>query len=261
VSAVTTLDAALAARRAAYPILSRQVHGHPLAYLDHAASGQVAEVVIERMARYHREQHANVHRGVHSLSQEATAAYEGAREAVAAFVKAPSVRGVVFTRGTTEAINLVAQSWGRSQVQAGDELLLTELEHHANIVPWQLLAEAVGAKLVVAPILDDGRLDLEAYRALLGPRTRLVALTHASNALGVVNPVAELVQEAKAHGATVLVDGAQAVAHMPVDVQALGCDFYAFSGHKLGGPTGIGVLVAKPEVLQAMPPWQGGGAT
>jgi cysteine desulfurase/selenocysteine lyase len=245
--------------RADFPVLARLVHGHPLAYLDNAASAQQPAAVIEAVAGHARAHHANVHRGVHTLSQEATALYEGARERVRRFLNATSVSEIVFLRGTTEAINLVAQSWARPRLQPGDEIVVTWLEHHSNIVPWQLVCAQTGAVLRAAPIDRRGVVDLDAWRALLGPRTRLVALAHVSNALGTVLPVTEMIHEARARGITTVVDGAQAVPHLPVDVQALGCDFFAFSGHKMYAPTGIGALYAREDVLAAMPPWQGGG--
>ena len=245
--------------RADFPVLARRVHGHPLAYLDNAASSQQPTSVIDAVAGYAREHHANVHRGVHALSQEATALYEGAREKVRRFVNAASLEEVVFVRGTTEAMNLVAQSFGRDRLAAGDEIVVTQLEHHSNIVPWQLLAGQTGAVLKVVPIDRRGVVDFDAYCSLLGARTRVVAVSHVSNALGTVNPVREMTELAHQAGAAVLLDGAQAIAHTPVDVQALGCDFYAFSGHKLYAPTGIGVLYGRRALLEAMPPWQGGG--
>jgi cysteine desulfurase/selenocysteine lyase len=245
--------------RADFPILDQQINGRPLVYLDSAASAQRPRAVLAAVEHYETRLHSNVHRGVHTLSQRATAAYEGAREIARRFLNARSTREIVFVRGTTEAINLVAQSWGRQNLRAGDEILITQLEHHANIVPWQLACAASGARLVAAPISRSGELDLEGFAARLGPRTRLVAVAHVSNALGSVLPVAEITRRAHARGVPVLLDGAQAVAHAPVDVQALGCDFYAFSGHKVYGPTGIGVLYAREELLAAMPPWQGGG--
>ncbi len=245
--------------RADFPVLSRRVNGHPLAYLDNAASAQQPAAVIDAVAGYARTHHANVHRGVHTLSQEATALYEGARETVRSFVNAASLAEIIFVRGTTEAINLVAQSWGRPRLAAGDEIVVSQLEHHSNIVPWQLLASQTGARIRVAPIDRRGVVDFEAYLGLLGPRTRLVALAHVSNALGTVLPIADFVAAARARGIATVVDGAQAVPHLPVDVQAIGCDFYAFSAHKMYGPTGIGVLYAREAVLAAMPPWQGGG--
>ena len=245
--------------RADFPILGREVHGRPLTYLDSAASSQQPRAVLDAIERYGTTTHANVHRGVHALSQEATAAFEAARETVRRFINARSTREIILTHGTTEAINLVAQSWGGTQLRAGDEVLITHLEHHANIVPWQLACARAGARLVAAPLTPSGELDIEAFGELLGPRTRLVALAQVSNALGTVLPVAELIALAHAHGVPVLLDGAQAVAHQRVDVQRLGCDFYAFSGHKIYGPTGIGVLYGREPLLAAMPPWQGGG--
>jgi cysteine desulfurase / selenocysteine lyase len=245
--------------RADFPVLARRVNGHPLAYLDNAASSQQPAAVIDAVAGYAREHHANVHRGVHTLSQEATALYEGAREKVRRFINAASLEEVVFVRGTTEAINLVAQSHGRARLAAGDEIVVTQLEHHSNIVPWQLLAGQTGAVLKVVPIDRRGVVDFDAYRGLLGPRTRIAAFAHVSNALGTVLPVAQFVAAARERGIVTVVDGAQAVPHLPVDVQALDCDFYAFSAHKMYGPTGIGALYARKALLAAMPPWQGGG--
>jgi cysteine desulfurase/selenocysteine lyase len=245
--------------RADFPILARSIHGKPLVYLDSAASSQRPLAVLRAVEHYETTLHANVHRGVHSLSQWATDAYERSRETVRRFINARSSREIVFVRGTTEAINLVANSWGRGQLQAGDEVLITYLEHHSNIVPWQLICAATGAKLRAAPITAAGELDLDAFKELLTPRTRLVAVAHVSNALGTVLPVQEIVRIAHAHGVPVLVDGAQAVPHETVDVRALDCDFYAFSGHKVYGPTGIGVLYGRESLLAAMPPWQGGG--
>jgi cysteine desulfurase / selenocysteine lyase len=242
-----------------FPILSRTVHGKPLVYLDSAASSQRPQAVIDAVNDYETRSHANVHRGVHALSQEATAAFEGARERVRRFINARSTREVIFTRGTTEAINLVAQSWARPRLGPGDQILITALEHHANIVPWQMVRDATGCSLVVAPIDKSGELIMAEFHRLLTPRTRLVAVAHVSNALGTILPVAEIIAAAHALGVPVLLDGAQAVAHTRVDVQALGADFYAFSGHKLYGPTGIGVLYGREELLTAMPPWQGGG--
>ena len=245
--------------RADFPLLSRRVHGQPLAYLDNAATSQKPNSVIATLDRYYREYNANIHRGVHTLSEEATVAYEDARRRIAAFINAGDAKQIIFVRGTTEAINLVAQSWGRGRLRKGDDIVISGLEHHSNIVPWQMLCEQTGARLRVMPITDAGEIDLDAGRKLLGPATRLVAVGHISNALGTINPVAEIVRLAKDHGAVTLVDGAQAVSHMAVDVQALGCDFYAFSGHKLFGPTGIGVLYGRAALLEQMPPWQGGG--
>jgi cysteine desulfurase/selenocysteine lyase len=245
--------------RADFPLLGTQVNGKPLVYLDNAATTQKPRAVIAALVRYYETLNANVHRGVHTLSQRATDEFEGAREAVRGFINAASTREIVFTRGTTEGINLVAQSYGRTFLRAGDEVLIGEAEHHANIVPWQQLRDTHGTVLKVAPINDAGELDLAAFAEQLSPRTKLVAIGQVSNALGTVNPVAEIIRLAHAQGAKVLVDGAQSVGHGPVDVTALDCDFFAFSGHKLFAPTGIGVLYAKAELLEAMPPWQGGG--
>lgn len=244
--------------RADFPILSTTVRGKRLAFLDTAASAQRPLAVIEAVDHYERTSHANVHRGVYQLSQKATDAFEGARERVRRFLNAASLKEVVFTRGTTESINLVAQSWGQ-RLGPGDEILITWMEHHANIVPWQMLCQRTGATLKVAPIDRRGELDLETFRALISSRTKLVAFTQVSNALGTVLPIKDMIAAARAVGALTLVDGAQAVAHQRIDVQALGCDFYAFSSHKLYGPTGIGVLWARESVLREMPPWQGGG--
>ena len=242
-----------------FPILSRKVHGKPLVYLDNAATTQKPRAVIAAIRRYYGTSNSNVHRGVHALSDRATRAYEEARGRVARFLNAREDREIVFVRGATEAINLVAQSYGRIHLQEGDEVLVTAMEHHANIVPWQMVCDRAGARLKVAPIEASGELDIPAYERMLSPRTRLAAVTHVSNAIGTVNPVRELIGMAHARGIPVLVDGAQAVPHIPVDVQGLGCDFYAFSGHKLYGPTGIGALYGKAEHLEAMPPYQGGG--
>ena len=242
-----------------FPILGRSLRGHPLTYLDNAATSQKPLAVIKALERYYSEQNANVHRGVHLLSEEATTAYEAARASVAKFLGLKDTRGCVFVRGATEGINLVAECWGRSNLKAGDEILLTHLEHHANIVPWQVIAERTGAKVVVTPVTARGEIDLVAFKGLLSSRTKLVAFAHVSNALGTVNPAAEMTRLAKAAGAVVLIDGCQSAAHFKVDVPALGCDFYAFSGHKTFGPTGIGVLWGRPELLDAMPPYQFGG--
>ena len=249
----------VAAIRADFPILQRRVHGHPLVYLDNAATTQKPQPVIDRLVRYYREENANIHRGVHLLSVEATEAYDAARERVRQFLNAAEAREIVFVRGATEAINLVAATFGRARVGAGDEVVISEMEHHSNIVPWQMLCEEKGARLRVVPITDSGELRLAEYERLLGARTRLVAITHVSNALGTVNPVDEIVRAAHERGIPVLVDGAQAVAHLAVDVRAIGCDFYAFSGHKVFGPTGVGVLYGRSSLLEAMPPYQGGG--
>jgi cysteine desulfurase/selenocysteine lyase len=245
--------------RADFPILATQVHGKPLVYLDNAATTQKPRAVIDALSRYYETTNANIHRGVHSLSQRATDEFEAGREAVRRFLNAGSTREIIFTRGTTESINLVAQTYARTQLKAGDEVLIGEAEHHANIVPWQQLRDLQGVVLKVAPINEAGELDMAAFERLLTARTRLVAIGHVSNALGSINPVAQIIELAHARGAKVLVDGAQSVAHGPVDVTALDCDFFAFSGHKLFGPTGIGVLYGKAELLEAMPPWQGGG--
>jgi cysteine desulfurase/selenocysteine lyase len=245
--------------RADFPILRRRIHGKPLVYLDNAATTQKPEAVIDRLARYYREENANIHRGVHALSVAATDAYDAARERVRRFLNAADAREIVFVRGATEAINLVAAAYGRAHVRAGDEIVISEMEHHSNIVPWQILCEEKNARLRVIPITESGELQLDEYERLLTERTRLVAVVHVSNALGTVNPVKSLVRMAHDKGIPVLVDGAQAVAHMPVDVQDLGCDFYVFSGHKVFGPTGIGVLYGRGALLNGMPPYQGGG--
>ena len=242
-----------------FPILAQPMRGKPLAFLDSAASAQKPQVVIDAISTLYRTGYANIHRGVYELSERATNAFEATREKARAFINAPAAREVVFVRGTTEAINLVAATFGRVNVGAGDEVLITHMEHHSNIVPWQLLCEEKGARLQVAPIDDRGALDVDAFARLITPRTRLAAITHVSNALGSINPVRELVELAHAAGVPVLVDGAQAVPHQRVDVQELGCDFYAFSSHKVFGPSGVGVLWGKAEHLEAMPPYQGGG--
>jgi cysteine desulfurase/selenocysteine lyase len=240
-------------------ILRTKVHGHPLVYLDNAATSQKPQAVIDALVRYYEGENANIHRGVHYLSQIATEAFEQAREMVRAFVNAAHASEIIFTRGTTEAINLVAQTYGRVHVGAGDEVLITAMEHHSNIVPWQMLCEEKGAKLRVAPMNDAGELLLEEFEKLLGPRTKVVAVSHVSNALGTINPLKQMIALAHAKGIPVVVDGAQAVPHLAVDVQGLDADFYAFSGHKMYGPTGIGVLYGKRALLEAMPPYQGGG--
>ena len=245
--------------RADFPILAREVHGHRLAYLDSAASAQRPRAVIEAVDHYETHCHANVHRGVHALSQAATDAFEGARERVRRFLNARSAKEIIFTRGTTEAINLVAHAWARPRLGPGDEILITWLEHHANIVPWQMACAATGATLKVAPIDERGELRFDEFEALLSPRTRLVAVAQVSNALGTVLPVARIVKAAHARGVPVLLDGAQGVPHGGADLQARDCDFYAFSAHKLYGPTGIGVLYGREALLREMPPWQGGG--
>ena len=241
-----------------FPILNRQVHGQPLVYLDNAASSQKPAAVVAAVSGYFLNSHANVHRGAHQLSVEATDAYESARAVVAGFIGGRT-KELVFTRGTTESINLVASSWGDANLTEGDEILLTLMEHHSNLVPWQLVAARTGATLRFAGLTPDGRLDLDDFAAKLGPHTRIVSLTHVSNTLGVVNPVAEVVRLAHDAGALCLVDGAQSAPHLEVDVVEIGCDFYAFSGHKMCGPTGIGALWGRKELLEEMPPWQGGG--
>jgi cysteine desulfurase/selenocysteine lyase len=258
-TAPVRLNLDIEARQRDFPILNQQIRGKHLAYLDNAATTQKPLRVIEAIDRYYREDNSNIHRGVHTLSQRATEAFEAARRKVQRFIHAAGSREIIFTRGTTEAINLVAQSFGRSRFQAGDEIILSEMEHHSNIVPWQLLREQTGIVLKVIPINDQGELLMEDYAKLFSPRTRLVSVVHISNALGTVNPVREIIEMAHARQVPVLLDGAQAVAHATVDVHALDCDFYAFSGHKLFGPTGIGVLYGKAELLEAMPPYQGGG--
>ncbi|MDR7404348.1 MAG: cysteine desulfurase [Armatimonadota bacterium] len=245
--------------RADFPILARRVHGKPLVYLDSAATSQKPRQVLDALVRYYTEYNANVHRGIYALAEEATRRYEQARAAVAAFIGAPRPEEVVFTRGTTEAINLVAYTWARATLRPGDEIILTEMEHHSNLVPWQLVAEQTGAVLRFVPFDGQGLLDLDAYDRLLGERTRLVAVTHQSNVLGTINPIREIAARARAVGARVLVDGAQAAPHMPVNVADLGVDFYALSAHKMCGPTGAGALWARYELLESMPPFHGGG--
>lgn len=242
-----------------FPALQQSINGQPLVYLDSAASAQQPAAVIDAVARYQREDHANVHRGVHTLSHRATELYEGARDKLCDFVNAASRREIVLTSGTTESINLVAQSYCRPRLKPGDQILITWLEHHSNIVPWQLVCEQTGAELLVAPIDDSGDIDLDELQALMSERVKLLGVGHVSNALGTVNPIEDIIARAKSHGITVLVDGAQGVPHMNVNVQALGCDFYAFSGHKMLGPTGTGVLWGREELLEEMPPYKGGG--
>ncbi len=257
-AAVRTTFDVLKVRRD-FPILSERVHGKPLVYLDSANTSQKPQAVLDAMDDYYRHANANIHRATHLLSERATALYEGARARAAAFINAPDEKTIVLTKGTTDGINLVAQSYGRPILRAGDEIVISWLEHHSNIVPWQMLCEQTGAVLRIVPIDDRGEIDLEQYAALLSPRTRIVAMSHVSNALGTVNPVREIIEQAHARGAVVLIDGAQAVPHLTVDVQALDSDFYAFSSHKMFGPTGVGVLYGRRSLLEAMPPYQGGG--
>jgi len=242
-----------------FPTLAQEINGHPLSYLDSAASSQQPQSVIDAVSQYASHDHANVHRGVHTLSHRATDAYEGARDKLASFINASSRREVVFTKGTTEAINLVAQSFARPKLATGDRIVITHMEHHANIVPWQLVCEQTGAELVVAPIDDSGTLDVDALYDLLDERVKMLGVVHISNALGTINPVEAICAKAKALGIPVLIDGAQGVPHSPIDVQAIDCDFYTFGGHKMFGPTGTGVLYAREAILEAMPPYQGGG--
>ena len=254
---LTTFDAEKV--RADFPILAQRVHGKPLVYLDSANTSQKPASVIAAIDDYYRQYNANIHRATHLLSERATALYEGARAKAAAFIKAPDAQSIVFTKGTTDGINLVAQSYGRSTLKPGDEVLISWLEHHSNIVPWQLVCEQTGAGLRVVPINEAGEIDLEAYTSLLSPRTKIVALGHVSNALGTINPIKAMIAQARDAGAVVLVDGAQAAPHLAIDVQDLDCDFYALSSHKMFGPTGTGVLYGKASLLEAMPPYQGGG--
>jgi len=252
-------ERSVASIRADFPILHQQINGKPLAYLDNAASAQHPDIVIDAISNYYRHTHANIHRGVHTLSQRATDLYEGSRDIVRRFINAKSEKEIIFTRGTTEAINLVAESFIRPRVGPGDEILISALEHHANIVPWQHVCKTTGATLKVIPITQAGEVDFTAFESLISSRTKLLALAHVSNALGTINPVEKFIAVAKKHGVPILLDGAQAVPHATVNVQQLDCDFYCFSGHKLCGPTGIGVLYGKEALLNAMPPWQGGG--
>ncbi|MCC5905897.1 MAG: cysteine desulfurase [Balneolaceae bacterium] len=242
-----------------FPVLHQQVNEHPLVYLDNGASSQMPVQVVERLDHYHRYEHANVHRGIHTLSQKATDAYEAARPKVAAFINAAEEHEIIYTTGTTDSINLVANSYGLAHFSEGDEVILSEMEHHANIVPWQMVAEKTGAVIKVIPVTDSGELDLEAYKKLLTPRTKMVAVVHVSNALGTVNPVKEITDLAHEAGSVVLIDGAQAVPHQKVDVQEIGADFYAFSAHKMFGPTGFGILYGRKSLLDGMPPYRGGG--
>jgi cysteine desulfurase/selenocysteine lyase len=255
--AVSTVD--WNALREDFPILRERAHGHRLIYFDSAATSQKPRAVIEAVRNFYEHENANVHRGLHTLSSRATEAYENARQRVADYIGVASADEIVFTRGTTESVNLVAEAWGRKFIHEGDMILLTVMEHHSNLVPWQLLAERTGAQLRFVPVLDDGTLDLDQLPSLLTPEVKLFAFTHISNSLGTINPVAELCAKARAVGALTLVDAAQSVGHMPINVQELGCDFLAFSGHKMCGPTGIGVLYGRAGVLDSMPPWHGGG--
>jgi len=245
--------------RADFPILSREVNGKPLVYLDNASTSQKPRAVIEAISRYYENTNANIHRGIHVLAEEATAQYEEVRVKVARFIGAPDPRAVIFVRNTTEAINLAARTWGKANLKPGDEIVVTEAEHHSNLLPWQMIATDTGAKVRAIPITDEGVLDLPAARALIGPKTRLVAVAHMSNVLGTINPVKELAELAHANGALILLDGAQSVPHLPVDVGDLGCDFLAFSSHKMLGPTGVGVLWARRELLEPLDPLFGGG--
>jgi cysteine desulfurase/selenocysteine lyase len=256
---VTTSKLDIQAIRKQFPILNQKVNGYPLVYLDNAASNQKPKAVIDAITNYYETTHSNVHRGVHYLSQRATEAFEQGRETMAKFVNAGHLNEIVFTSGTTDSINLVAQSWGRKFLQAGDEIILSHLEHHSNIVPWQMVCEEKGATIKVIPVNAQGELEQEAYRQLLSDKTKLVAVNHISNTLGTINPIKQMAADAHAVGAVFLADGAQATSHVPLDVQDLDCDFYTISGHKMYGPTGIGILYGKLDILNAMPPWKGGG--
>src|SRR6266536_292543 len=245
--------------RKQFPVLNREVKGKPLVYFDNAATSQKPQSVIEALINYYTSYNANVHRGIHTLAEEATMAFESTRDAAQQFINAESREQIIFTRGTTEGINLVAYTWGRQNIKAGDEIIISSLEHHSNIVPWQILCEEKGAGLKIIPISDKGELLIDEYRNLLSPKTKLVSVAHASNALGTINPVKQIIEEAHKVGAVVLIDGAQSTVHLDIDVQEMDCDFFVFSSHKLYGPTGIGVLYGKKELLEAMPPFQGGG--
>jgi cysteine desulfurase/selenocysteine lyase len=249
----------IVAIRREFPILNREVKGKPLIYLDNAATAQKPQTVIDALIHYYTYYNANIHRGIHTLAEEATAAFEHTRDSVKSFIGARTREEVIFTKGTTESINLVAYSWGRKNIHAGDEIIISAMEHHSNIVPWQLLCEEKEALLRVIPVNDDGELILGEYEKMLGPKTKLVSIVHVSNALGTVNPVKKMIGQAHAAGALVMVDGAQSTVHLDIDVQEMDCDFFAFSAHKLYGPTGVGVLYGKKELLEAMPPFQGGG--
>ena len=257
--AITTMGYDVYELRKQFPILRRELNGKPLVYFDNAATSQKPQSVINALVDYYTHYNANIHRGIHTLAEEATAAYEATREASRAFINAASVEEIIFTRGVTEGINLVAYTWGRQNIKKDDEIIITSLEHHSNIVPWQMLCELVGARLQVVPIDENGEILLEAYYKLLSPRTKLVSVVHASNSLGIINPIKEIIEAAHNVGALVMVDGAQSTVHLDIDVQAMDCDFFALSSHKMYGPTGIGVLYGKKEILEAMPPFHGGG--
>jgi cysteine desulfurase / selenocysteine lyase len=242
-----------------FPILNQTIHGKPLIYLDSGASSQKPRCVIDAISHYYENDHANIHRGVYELSQRATQLYEAARHKIKTFINAPLAHEIILVRGTTEAVNLVAQSYGRSHFKAGDEILVSTMEHHSNIIPWQMVAEQSGAKVIAIPVTDNGEIDLQAYKKLFSARTKMVAVTHASNVLGTINPIKEMAAIAHQHSVPIMVDGAQALPHLAIDIQELGCDFYAFSSHKAYGPTGVGVLYGKSELLETMPPYQGGG--
>ena len=255
----STIPYNVQAIRAEFPILHRKVKGKNLVYFDNAATSQKPTAVIEALTHYYSHYNANIHRGLHTLADEATAAFEASRVAVQQFIHAENHEEIIFTKGTTESINLIAHSWGNTFLQQGDEIIISSLEHHANIVPWQLIAEKKGAAIKVIPIDAEGRIDMNAFQQLLSPKTKMVAVVHASNALGVINPVEEIIRLSHQQGAMVLIDGAQSAVHLDIDVQALDCDFFVFSGHKIYGPTGVGILYGKKELLEAMPPYQGGG--
>ncbi len=260
-SATSTIEKKLdiAAIRNCFPILQREVKGKPLIYFDNAATSQKPQVVIDALANYYEEYNANIHRGIHSLAEEATAAFEETRDAVQAFIHAGLREEIIFTKGTTESINLVAYTWGRKNIHAGDEIIISTMEHHSNIVPWQILCEEKNAHLKIIPVNEAGELDIEAYKKLLNHKTKLVSIVHVSNALGTINPVEEMIEAAHEVGAIVLVDGAQSAVHLDINVQEMNCDFFAFSMHKLFGPTGVGILYGKKDLLENMPPFQGGG--